>query len=63
MKLCASSIPNWVDANGNYPTCDSYESRLAELLGLSRRPNSVILGVAASEALPEIAWESDQQFA
>ena len=55
MKLCASSIPNWVDANGNYPTCDSYESRLAELLGLSHRPNSVILGVAASEALPEIA--------
>ena len=28
--------PDWVEPNGNCPTCDSYESRLAELLGLSR---------------------------
>jgi hypothetical protein len=27
--------PDWVEPNGNSPTCDSYESRLAELLGLS----------------------------
>jgi len=27
--------PEWVAANGDCPTCDSYESRLAELLGLS----------------------------
>jgi hypothetical protein len=27
--------PDWVEPNGNCPTCDSYESRLAELLGLS----------------------------
>jgi len=27
--------PEWVEANGNCPTCDSYESRLAELLGLA----------------------------
>jgi len=27
--------PEWVDANGDCPTCESYESRLAELLGLS----------------------------
>jgi hypothetical protein len=26
--------PEWVKANGDCPTCDSYESRLAELLGL-----------------------------
>jgi hypothetical protein len=32
--------PNWVEPNGNCPTCDSYESRLAELLGLSHRTNS-----------------------
>ena len=24
--------PDWVEPNGNCPTCDSYESRLAELL-------------------------------
>jgi hypothetical protein len=27
--------PEWVEPNGNSPTCDSYGSRLAELLGLS----------------------------
>jgi hypothetical protein len=24
--------PEWVDANGNCPTCDSYDRRLAELI-------------------------------
>jgi hypothetical protein len=27
--------PEWVKPNGDCPTCDSYESRLAELLGLA----------------------------
>jgi len=27
--------PEWVQPNGDCPTCDSYESRLAELLRLS----------------------------
>ena len=27
--------PEWVEPNGNCPTCDSYEARLAELLGLA----------------------------
>ena len=27
--------PEWVHANGESPMCDAYESRLAELLGLS----------------------------
>jgi hypothetical protein len=27
--------PEWVQANGECPTCEAYESRLAELLGLS----------------------------
>jgi hypothetical protein len=26
--------PEWVEPNGDCPTCESYESRLAELLGL-----------------------------
>ena len=26
--------PEWVQANGDCPTCESYESRLAELLGV-----------------------------
>ena len=25
--------PDWVQPNGDCPTCDSYESRLAELIG------------------------------
>jgi hypothetical protein len=33
--------PEWVEPNGNCPTCDSYELRLAELLGLTRRLNAV----------------------
>ena len=33
--------PEWVKPNGECPTCDSYELRLAELLGLTRRSNSV----------------------
>jgi hypothetical protein len=27
--------PEWVETNGDCPTCESYESRLAELLRLS----------------------------
>jgi hypothetical protein len=44
--------PDWVERNGDCPTCDSYESRLAELLGLgqysnaARMPNSSFLGHA-----------------
>jgi hypothetical protein len=29
--------PEWVEPNGECPTCDSYELRLAELLGLIQR--------------------------
>jgi hypothetical protein len=28
--------PEWVEPDGDCPTCDSYESRLAELLGLTQ---------------------------
>jgi hypothetical protein len=31
--------PEWVEANGDCPTCDSYELRLVELLGLSSPKN------------------------
>jgi hypothetical protein len=51
--------PDWVEPNGKCPTCDSYESRLAELLGLSHRTNSAMSSAAASEAIREIAWEND----
>ena len=27
--------PDWVEPDGDCPTCESYESRLAELLGIS----------------------------
>ena len=26
--------PEWIDANGESPRCDSYEARLTELLGI-----------------------------
>ena len=28
--------PEWVEPNGDCPTCDSYEARLAVLLGLTQ---------------------------
>ena len=31
--------PDWIEPNGDCPTCESYESRLAELLGLSSPGN------------------------
>jgi hypothetical protein len=55
--------PDWVEPNGNSTTCDSYESRLAEMLGLSHRTDSAIPSGAASEAIREIAWENDRRFA
>ena len=32
--------PDWVQPNGDCPRCDSYELRLAELLGLNQRSNA-----------------------
>jgi hypothetical protein len=31
--------PDWIEANGDRPACESYESRSAELLGLSSQKN------------------------
>jgi hypothetical protein len=33
--------PEWVNPDGECPTCDSYELRLAELLGLTQRSTAV----------------------
>jgi hypothetical protein len=35
--------PEWVQPNGDCPTCDSYELRLAELLGLTQGSNAVAM--------------------
>jgi hypothetical protein len=40
--------PDWVELNGDCPRCDSYESRLAELLGLTQRANAVRMQAAPS---------------
>ena len=32
--------PEWVKSNGECPTCDSYESRLTEMLGALTRTGS-----------------------
>jgi hypothetical protein len=39
--------PDWVEPNGECPTCDSYELRLAELLGLAQRSTSAMTHAAA----------------
>ena len=39
--------PEWVQSNGESPTCDSYEARLMELLDLVRRESDEsVVGVA-----------------
>ncbi len=35
--------PEWVEPNGESPICDSYESRLAQLLGLTQSSNAVTM--------------------
>jgi hypothetical protein len=41
--------PEWVEPNGECPTCDSYESRLTEMLGgLTRTGSAVREGKMAS---------------
>ena len=55
--------PDWIEPDGNCPTCDSYESRLAGLLGLVHPTNAATPRVAVSEAIRETAWENDGRFA
>ena len=33
--------PDWIEPNGDCPTCDAYEWRLAELLGLNQSRNAM----------------------
>ena len=33
--------PDWIQPNGDCPSCDSYELRLAELLTRTQRSNAV----------------------
>lgn len=35
--------PDWIEPNGDCPTCDSYELRLAELLDLGQRSTAIRL--------------------
>jgi hypothetical protein len=45
--------PEWVELSGNCPTCDSYESRLAELLGLTQSSQLMVNSRHMSE--PDLA--------
>src|SRR5438874_85381 len=45
--------PDWVNSDGSSPTCDSYESRLMELLGISTRRGSNESAVATHRALEQ----------
>ena len=45
--------PEWVNSDGSSPTCDSYESRLRELLGISTRRGSNESAVATHRALEQ----------
>jgi hypothetical protein len=45
--------PDWVSSDGSSPTCDSYEARLTELLGISTRMGSQESTVATHRALEQ----------
>src|SRR5207237_418593 len=45
--------PEWVNSDGSSPTCNSYESRLIELLGTSTRRGSNESAVATHRALEQ----------
>lgn len=45
--------PEWIDANGKSPLCDSYEARLAKLLALFTLRRTVG---------PDVAWNLFQTF-
>jgi hypothetical protein len=47
--------PEWIEPNGDCPKCDSYESRLAELLGLNRRSSAVGMGQSSSDMSHAVA--------
>jgi hypothetical protein len=47
--------PEWIQPNGDCPTCDSYEARLAELLEGYRRTGSDASVAAVHRALQEAA--------
>jgi hypothetical protein len=48
--------PDWVKPNGDCPTCDSYERRLAGLLGLSQRSNAMRTLESSSEMSQAAAY-------
>jgi hypothetical protein len=41
--------PEWVEPNGDCPACDSYELRLAELLGLGQQSSAFRLPESSPE--------------
>jgi len=46
--------PEWVESNGECPRCDSYESRLTELLGALTRTGSNGSIAATHRALAQV---------
>jgi hypothetical protein len=56
--------PEWIEADGNSPTCDSYESRLAELLTLSLATEACTRSneVAVSRSKYSISASSTRQY-
>jgi hypothetical protein len=52
--------PEWIQPNGDCPTCDSYESRLAELLGLTQRSNGVRVQPLSFLDHADVFWRPKQ---
>jgi hypothetical protein len=55
--------PEWIQPNGDCPTCDFYEARLAELLGNYGRISSDEVAAAIHRTLEEQAIFNSQRSA
>jgi hypothetical protein len=40
--------PEWIDADGNCPTCDDYERRLAQLIAVFKSQSKITSGQKAN---------------
>jgi hypothetical protein len=47
-KDLLSQHPEWIDADGNSPTCDDYERRLAHLISIFKSQRKIMSGKKAT---------------
>jgi hypothetical protein len=49
--------PEWMDADGNCPTCDDYERRLAQLISIFKSQSKITSGQKANSRKEQNSYE------